>query len=357
MALTNRRVDGDLRPLGITAIPVGRGRVATSVSASSRPSVTDLPHRAEIVCDAMIWDVLLDPAVVQAASDVVGAAVRVEGPTARGESGSTFDVLVGQTEAILKVVNDAPGVIENQRRLVGLVDRLHQRGYPAPEYLAVGVAGGVVFTMQRRLPGRMLEPGPGLPVDSEVLSSVLPSVLDAVELQADTGDLTDPPWPGWLLDTIRHGGDGYCLHHTLRTRAETTELLERVMALAERVESDDARSTDIVHFDLNPANVLHVAGRLTGIVDWNVPFREAAQGDRGFDIATMLFYCYDSLSRDGLWERAVGISGPAWTSVYLAHLVLRQVEWTVRHRPGSQEEHRFIDIASRVLHDCEDLAR
>jgi hypothetical protein len=34
-----------------------------------------------------------------------------------------------------------------------------------------------------------------------------------------------------------------------------------------------------------------VAGRRApGIVDWNVPFPAAMQGDRGFDIATLVFY-------------------------------------------------------------------
>jgi len=31
-------------------------------------------------------------------------------------------------------------------------------------------------------------------------------------------------------------------------------------------------------------------GTITGIVDWNVPFPAAMQGDRGFDIARLAFY-------------------------------------------------------------------
>ena len=236
------------------------------------------------------------------------------------------------------------------------MNQLRDRGYPAPEYLAVGTASGVVFTIQQRLPGRTLERGPGLRVEPKVLTSVLPSVLESVELQADIGDVSDPPWPHWLLETIRNGGEGYCLHATMLTRPDTTSLLERIICLATPSPLSPARSTDIVHFDLNPANILHDEGRLTGIVDWNVPFVGAAQGDRGFDLATLLFYCYDSASRDLLWEQAVHVSGAAWTRVYLAHLVLRQVEWTVRHRPGSQEKRRFVDMASRVLNDCESMA-
>jgi tRNA A-37 threonylcarbamoyl transferase component Bud32 len=114
------------------------------------------------------------------------------------------------------------------------------------------------------------------------------------------------------------------------------------------------RTSDIVHFDLCPANVLHERGRLTGIVDWNVPFDGAAQGDRGFDVATVLFYTYDNrATRDRLWARASAISGERWTAVYLAHLVLRQVEWSVRHHPDSHADRHFRHIAMLVLNDCE----
>jgi hypothetical protein len=76
---------------------------------------------------------------------------------------------------------------------------------------------------------------------------------------------------------------------------------------------------------MNPANILHAGGHLSGVVDWNIPFDGAGQGDRGFDIATLLFYTYDiEQTRDVLWDRALELSGLAWTTVYLCHLSLRQ---------------------------------
>jgi len=100
--------------------------------------------------------------------------------------------------------------------------------------------------------------------------------------------------------------------------------------------------------------VLHEHGQLSGIVDWNVPFAGASQGDRGFDVATLLFYFYDNArTREHLWAHASAISGPRWVAVYLAHLALRQVEWSVRHHPGSPSERRFTETAALVLDDCE----
>jgi len=281
--------------------------------------------------------------------------VLVMDETLRGESRSTFAVAAGDDELAVKLVAAAHGAMDNQRRLVRVVGDLRRRGYPAPEYVGVGESGGTIFTLQRRLPGQPLHGGAGRPPAPELFAAVLPSLLTAVELQRDAGDLAQPPWPAWLLDTIETGGDGYCLHATMRQATRTAALLHRLQALARRNLFDEPRMRDVVHFDMNPANILHASGRLSGVVDWNIPFDGAGQGDRGFDIATLLFYAYDiEQTREALWERALEVSGLAWTTVYLCHLSLRQVEWSRRHSPASADEARFMTIAEAVLHDCEE---
>jgi aminoglycoside phosphotransferase (APT) family kinase protein len=296
-----------------------------------------------------------DPQLLDAVARLAGAdRVVVVDETLGGESRSAVVVAAGDDELVVKLVPGGQRAVDNQRRLVRLVRDLRRRGYPAPEYVGVGESGGVIFTVQRRLPGQTLHRGPGMPPAPEVFAAVLPSLLSAIELQRDAGDLARPPWPGWLLDTIETGGDGYCLHATMRQSARTAALLRRLQALARRNRRDKARRQDVVHCDMNPANILHAGGRLSGVVDWNIPFDGAGQGDRGFDIATLLFYTYDiEHTREALWERALQLSGLAWTTVYLCHLSLRQVEWSRRHSPGSADDVRFMAIAEAVLHDCE----
>jgi Ser/Thr protein kinase RdoA (MazF antagonist) len=273
--------------------------------------------------------------------------------TLSGESRSTFGVAAGDDQFVVKLVPGAPRAMGNQRRLVRLFGDLRARGYPAPEYIGITESGGVIVTVQRRLPGQTLLGGPGMPPAPGVLTAVLPGLLAAIELQRDAGDLARPPWPGWLLDTIETGGDGYCLHPTMRQSRRTAALLGRLQTLARRNLPDEARTEDVVHYDMNPANILHTGGRLSGVVDWNIPFDGAGQGDRGFDVATLLFYAYDvEQARDVLWEHALGLSGLGWTTVYLCHLSLRQVEWSRRHSPGSADEARFLAIADAVLDGC-----
>lgn len=271
-----------------------------------------------------------------------------------GESRSTFAVAADDDELIVKLVPGGLQATDNQRRLIRLVRDLRKRGYPAPEYLGVGESADTVFTVQRRLPGQTLQRGPGLPPAPELFAAVLPSLLGAIELQRDAGDLAQSPWPTWLLETIEVGGDGYCLHATMQQTPRTAALLRRLQTLARRNRRGEPSARDVVHFDMNPANILHTGGRLSGVVDWNIPFDGAGQGDRGFDIATLLFYTFDvEQTREALWERALETSGLAWTTVYLCHLSLRQVEWSRRHSPGSADEERFMAIAESVLDACE----
>jgi hypothetical protein len=79
-----------------------------------------------------------------------------------------------------------------------------------------------------------------------------PRCLDTVELQRDAGDLPQPSWPHCLLDTIDNGGAGYCLHETMRQRADTAALLRRLVRIATRNRSAPGRTTDVVHFDMSP---------------------------------------------------------------------------------------------------------
>jgi len=202
-----------------------------------------------------------NPQLLDAVARVAGVdRVMVMDETLGGESRSTFAVAAGDDELVVKLVPGAQRALDNQRRLVRLVGDLRRRGYPVPEYVGVGESGGTIFTVQWRLPGKPLHRDPGLPPAPELFASVLPSLLTAIDLQRDAGDLAYPPWPAWLLETIETGGDGYCLHATMRQAPRTAALLRRLQTLARRNQQDEARTRDIVHFDMNPANILQAEG-------------------------------------------------------------------------------------------------
>lgn len=139
--------------------------------------------------------------------------------------------------------------------------------------------------------------------DDTLLARLARELTDLASLHAGLGDLAEPPWPTWLMRTLTHGGDGYCLHDTMRKSPDTARMLEEILAFASVCGDAPLRRHDIMHFDFTYANALTDGSRVTGVVDWSVPFRGALQGDHAFDIATLLFYAYDRPSiRGELWR-------------------------------------------------------
>ncbi len=75
-------------------------------------------------------------------------------------------------------------------------------------------------------------------------------------------------------------------------------------------------------------------------------------GDRAFDLATLLFYYYDHDEiRERLRARLLELAGPAAARAYLAHLVLRQVDWSLRFHPAAIATQRHLRLASAIMAD------
>jgi len=255
-------------------------------------------------------------------------------------------------EWVLKWSRASEDSPENLRQMVAIVDRLREDGYPAPEHLVVGVMGTTAYWIQERLAGEPIHLVPTRLSEDDHLVRFIPELLRLNDLQAGKGLLGAPPWPDWLLVTLDRGGDGYCLHATMASRPETAVMLEQIKSIADRCRRAPSVSTDIVHFDFSYANVLTDGAAITGVIDWNVPFLGAGQGDRGFDVATLLFYAYDRPRvRQMLWESLLERTTEPWAAIFLAHLTLRQVEWCLRFYPETAEEARFLAIGRAVLDD------
>jgi thiamine kinase-like enzyme len=147
---------------------------------------------------------------------------------------------------------------------------------------------------------------------------------------------------------VLFGGDGFCLLEPMQTYSTTSaRMLQAVQAIVRRSANQIAPQADIVHYDCSPANILADAAAITGIIDWD----GWCAGDRMFDIATMLFYSYaDPAVRSQLWQPIVEQSGPVSGAVYLAHLIHRQVDWSIRYHPPETIE-QWLTLATTVLGD------
>lgn len=279
----------------------------------------------------------------RAALDVVALTA------AGGESKSTFWMTDGAgVVRVLKIMRDAPpDRAGSLRALGGVLERLRGRGYPAPAIEAVGHVPGLVFWIQQRMPGSSLDLGGGT-ADPGTLARLLPELLRLNDAQAGLGTGDWDEWPDLLARTLAHGGDGYCLHDTLRAHPGTRELLRTLRRVGDQCCPAVPAGRDFVHYDFSPANLLSDGTAITGVVDIN----PTVAGDRAFDLATLLFYCYDhDKIREPLRARLLDLAGPRAAGAYLAHMVLRQVDWSLRFHPGTPATRRHLRLARLVTAD------
>jgi hypothetical protein len=165
--------------------------------------------------------------------------------------------------------------------LSAVTERLRSLGYPAPRYCFVGNIAGASYSIQEALPGVPL---------GRCTPELLPRLLDLNTLQVGQALSMPRNWPAPVVQTVLHGGDGFCLLETMRAYSSTTsELLDVLQRVVTTYADTPIATDDIVHIDFNPANILVDDGQISGVVDWE----DAHAGDCTFDLATLLFYSYD----------------------------------------------------------------
>jgi aminoglycoside phosphotransferase (APT) family kinase protein len=141
----------------------------------------------------------------------------------------------------------------------------------------------------------------------------------------------------------------YCLHSTLQARPDTRGLLRVVRRIGDRYGPAIPAADDFVHYDFTPANLLTDGAAVTAVIAINPP---VLAGDRAFDLATLLFcrYGHDDI-RDLLRARLLDLAGPQTARACLAHMVLRQVDWSLRHHPTAPATQRHLGLARLITAD------
>ena len=270
-------------------------------------------------------------------------------PASGGESRSTFWVTDrAGAVSVLKILRGAAGsAVGHLRALDATAARLRDRGYPAPRLVAVGQAPGLVFWVQQCLPGSALDRGQPEP-DHGAVIRLLPELLRLNDAQAGLG-AGPPGWRELITRTLTTGGDGYCLHSTLDARPDLRGLLRTLRRIGDRCGPAVPAGDDFVHYDFTLANLLTDGAAITGVIDINPP---VLAGDRAFDLATLLFYLYDHDGiRARLRARLLELTDPRAARAYLAHMVLRQVDWSLRHHPEAPATRRHLRLARLVAAD------
>lgn len=216
---------------------------------------------------------------------------------------------------------------------------LRTLGYPAPQYAFVGSTAQGAYAIQHTLPGQPLQ---------HLSLTLVPQFLDINQRQMGQAGGQTSNWPAPVIDPVLFGGDGFCLLEPMQTYSSTSAIMLQMVQDRVRRFADAMYPTgDIVHYDCNPLNVLAENDTITGVIDWD----GWCVGDCMFDLATMLFYSYaDPLVRAQLWQTITDHVGPSIGSVYLAHMIHRQVDWSIRFHDQATIVY-WMTLAQQVLND------
>jgi aminoglycoside phosphotransferase (APT) family kinase protein len=145
-------------------------------------------------------------------------------------------------------------------------------------------------------------------------------------------------WTEYVAGSLRAGCTGYCQHEPLRAHdARTAALLDRIRAVG--TEAEELPAGDAVHVDFHHRNVLRVGAAVSAVVDWE----GCRAGDAAFDLVTLRFgLSVAGTSRaavDLVWQAARRRASPSALRAYVAHMALRQVDWSIRFRTPADVDH------------------
>lgn len=205
------------------------------------------------------------------------------------------------------------------------IQAVREAGVPAPA-TTIAEHGDDVLLIHDYMPGR---------VDPALTCSLLDDLVRIVECEAGLADESARDWSPLLQSSLTDGLDGYCEHHSLQTFSDASRaLLQRIRQVGDDPSVGQLLAQDLVHYDLHSVNVVSDDGRhVSGIIDWD----GVRAGDRCFDLAnlafTSLWKTSDAALYEQIWSAFLAASTHDSRVIYMHHVVLRQVDWVIRH-PG-----------------------
>jgi Phosphotransferase enzyme family len=264
-----------------------------------------------------------------------GIALRIDGPTA-GDTKAAWKVADPAGRAML--MKWSAGSEFHAAGAAALASRLHAAGYPVEEFTYWGTDGPISYTVRPWVEGRVL---------GAELRRHLDEVLRLIEMHAGAAPNPRGGLRETLIASVLEGFPEWCVLDSMRNHPRGAALLARVQEIARRSERVELRTADAVHFDFHHGNILVSDAGIASVIDWE----GCRAGDRAFDLVTLLYYSYpDPVLRNAFWERARAIASDEAIALFLAHLIVRQTEWSIRLETPAAAD-RYLKLADLILAD------
>jgi hypothetical protein len=257
-----------------------------------------------------------------------------------GEAGAVEVRDPGGRRLVLKAWPGSPADGADLQARLGLVAQLRRSGYPAPAYVVSGWFEGHIVAVQTWAEGGQRD---------DLTTAMVERLIELTGRHADARVPASGEFRDWLVRSLLEGCDGYCLHAPLAAYSdETRRLLDCVRTIGARSADAPVPAAGFVHRDFHHRNALWRGDDVAAVVDWE----GAGSGDPAFDLVTLAFGLSVSAApapaRELPWAAAERSCPPQLLRAYVAHMALRQVDWSIRHRADADVA-RWLAIGRAAL--------
>jgi aminoglycoside phosphotransferase (APT) family kinase protein len=225
-------------------------------------------------------------------------------------------------------------------RAAPVVDRMRGAGWPTPRWLAFGVTpDGYPYQLQEYVLGQPLHrlDGPALRV-----------LLDLVDSHHGLDPDPGRNWSAFVSEVVFDDRDG-AREGARRVDPDAARLADQFMTLCAPHRQHRLPSTDLVHGDLHPGNVLVADGRVVGVID----VEAIGSGTRAIDLAPLLATAYAQGASPRtvatLGRAAAAPAGPAGLVLCTAASFFTMTMFLARHNSPALPD--YYAATSRLLVD------
>lgn len=260
--------------------------------------------------------------LVQTVVSMIARELRESLDVTRLEGGYQSGAYLLRNESgLLLVLKVSEGTrrLQQLERVRPVVSTMRARGYPMPDLLLIG-------TLEERATYSVREFVLGEPMTS-LNDQTVQLVLDLLDMQASVNLETDQDWSRWMRKVLSGAEENY--PEALRSYPETSKLWEEIQSLVGHREPPDLPTTDMVHGDFRPGNLVLHQGSVSGVIDYEY----AGKGHRAIDLGTMLademVANHDSEVYNQLWRKGVGMVGEEVLLLILLYHAVEMMVWFI----------------------------